>query len=150
MTASGLGRPTFFEALNGTTAAVNKDRFVDMLGKLWLTIAKNPDLDTDAIWFQQDRAPAHASRVVLSWLKDHFGERVINVKTRNPSPVPLSDLTPLDVYLCGLIESRVHPTFPKSLPDLKKAIRWMTRGITFETCAKVIVKVARRTNLGIL
>ena len=66
---------------------------------------------------------------------------------------------PLDFYLWDLIESQMHPTFPKSLPDLKKAILWVTHGMTFETCAKVIVEVGleahkypgwRRTNIGIL
>ena len=84
MTASGLGRPGFFEASNGTTAAVNKDRYVGILEKLWLIMAENTGLNTDTMWSQQDRAPANASIIDLSWLEDHFGERVINMKTRNP------------------------------------------------------------------
>ena len=120
MTASDLGRPVFFEASNGTTAAVNKDRYLGMLEKLWLMMMANIGLDTDTIWFQQDRALAHSSRVALSWLEDHFGERVVNVKTLNPSPAHSPDLTPLDFHLRGLIESQVRPTFPKSFPDLKK------------------------------
>ena len=66
MTASGLGRPGFFEASSGTTAAVNKDRYVVILEKLWLIMAENTGLNTDTMWSQQDRAPANASIIALS------------------------------------------------------------------------------------
>ena len=83
----------------GTTAAVNKERYVGMLEKLRLMMAENSGIDTDTMWFQLDRALAHASKDALSWLEDYFGERVVNVKTLNPSPAHSPDLTPLDFHL---------------------------------------------------
>ena len=100
MTASGLLGPFFFEASNGTTVTINKDRYVGILEKLWLKIADDPDLDTQTVWFQQDGASPHTLRAALSWLEDHFGERVISRKTQTPWPAHSPNLTPW-IFICG-------------------------------------------------
>ena len=57
---------------------------------------------------------------------------------------------PLDFYLLGFIKSQVYRKSPKSLSELKNAIRQVTRGITPDTCRRVIGEVARRTDLCFL
>lgn len=150
MTAGGIIGPFFFQKSDGTTVTVNKDRYLGMLEKLWTKLVEDPEIDTENIWFQQDGAPPHVSRVALSWLEDHFGERVISLKTQTPWPPHSPDLTPLDFYLWGFIKSQVYRKSPKSLSELKNAIRQVTRGITPDTCRRVIGEVARRTDLCIL
>ena len=66
MTASGLMGPFFFEASNGTTVTVNKDRYVGMLEKLWLKLAEDRDFDMENIWFQQD-LPTHQESPSPGW-----------------------------------------------------------------------------------
>ena len=62
----------------------------------------------------------------------------------------LAQSDPLDFYLWGFMKSQGYVKSPESLPDLKKAIRQVARGITPETCARVIAEVATRTDLCIL
>lgn len=147
MTANGLIGPFFFEASNGTTVTVNKTRYVSMLERFWHALEDDPEIDTENMWFQQDGAPPHTSRIALIWLQDHLGGRVLSRKTENPWPAHSPDLTPLDFYLWGYLKSKVYATAPKTLPDLKKAIRRVARGITRETCSRVIAEVAKRAEL---
>lgn len=150
VTAGGLIGPFFFENSNGATVTINKERYVGVLERLWRTLVADPDVFTENIWFQQDGAPPHTSRLALSWLEEHFGGRVISQKTEIPWPAHSPDLTPLDFYLWGFMKTQVYAMNPESLPDLKKAIRKVARAITPQTCAKAIAEVGRRTELCIL
>ena len=61
--------PYFFEEC-GATVTVTADRYVEMLETF--LFPKLDDVDTEHVWFQQDRATAHTTRRTLGVLRDMF------------------------------------------------------------------------------
>ena len=150
MSSTGIIGPFFFEDGNGCTQTVNKERYVRILERFWATVQEGSTSDGDEIWFQQDGATPHTSKMALQWLQERLGERIISRGTDTPWPPHSPDLTPLDFYLWGFLKSRVYSGSPESLGELKRAIRRQVRAITPATCARVIGHVAKRADVCLL
>lgn len=147
MGASGLVGPFFFLTPGGSTATVDQHGYVNVLKTFWQHLQKYPNLSKsqmNRMWFQQDGAPPHTSRLALEWLEDHFGPRVISRKTATPWPAHSPDLTPLDFYLWGYLKSQVYKESPKTLAELRRAIVAVARRIPADTCARVMEEVMIR------
>lgn len=89
--------------------------------------------DVGGIWWAQDGAPAHRSRLVRNRLRELFGRNVISMGHDIEWPARSPDLTPLDFFLWGYLKSKVYRTPPNNLLDLRTRI---------EDCCEEI----RRTN----
>jgi len=61
-----------------------------------------------AMYFQHDGAPSHYTRYVMQHLNDTFPNRWIGRGTTINWPPRSPDLTPLDIYLRGLMKSEVY------------------------------------------
>ncbi|KAI6656102.1 hypothetical protein LOD99_1435 [Oopsacas minuta] len=68
--------------------------------------------------FQQDSAPAHASKATQSWL---LGENIDFLSKEEWSPSS-PDLNPLDYSIWGTLQSRVCATQHGNLESLRKAL----------------------------
>ncbi|GFV57910.1 uncharacterized protein TNCV_1599021 [Trichonephila clavipes] len=72
----------------------------------------------------QDGATSHTANPVKAFLIETFGEdRTVSRRCRYPWPPRSLDLTPADFWVWGYLKSRVYPSGPSSLSELKYAIR---------------------------
>ena len=152
LSASGVVGPFFFESPNGTTTTVDQHGYVEVLEKFWRQLQDDQNQTnrrSAPAWFQQDGAPAHTSNLALQWLHDHFGARLVSRKTATPWPAHSPDLTPMDFYLWGYLKSEVTKKKAKNLSELKDMIAEAVRGITPDTCARVIRQVEDRAEICI-
>ena len=151
LSASGVVGP-FFEAPNGSTTTVDQHGYVEGLDKFWRQLQDNSGHNgrrNTRVWFQQNGAPAHTSKLALQWLNDHFGARVLSRKTPTPWPAHSPDLTPLDFFLWGYLKSEVYKKKANNLSELKKAITEVVRSIGPDTCAAVIRQVEAQADICI-
>lgn len=74
------------------------------------------------VYFQQDGAPAHSSRLVTRYLNIVFPGRWIGRFGPMPWPPRSPDLTPLDFFLWGFLKDKVFRTRPDNLQDMENRI----------------------------
>jgi len=89
-------------------------------------------------WFQQDGASSHTSNLSRDWLKENFGGRVISLKTDFEWAPHSPDLSPPDFFLWGYLKDRVYAGKPRTITELKEAIREEMRAITNSICKNVM------------
>ena len=95
-------------------------------------------------WFQQDGARPHRTDNVLQSLASVFGGRIIGLDSEKVTdsgidwPPNSPDLNPCDFFLWGHIKDRVYRTAPKTLEDLKLAIRREVTAIQSQVLESVI------------
>lgn len=76
----------------------------------------------DEVWFQQDGAPAHFTRIVRDYLNEEFNNRWIGRRGTIEWPARSPDLTPMDFFLWGYIKNKIYVTSPQDLADLRQRI----------------------------
>ena len=89
-------------------------------------------------WFQQDGASSHTSNLSRDWLKQNFGSRVISLKTDFEWAPHSPDLSPPDFFLWGYLKDRVYAGKPRTITELKEAIREEMRAIPKSVCKNVM------------
>jgi len=122
--------PFFFEEPDGNsggalrTVTVNGQRYERLLSDHVLPVLQSkPEEVKTALIFQQDGAPPHIFRPVKDLLRNFFGSRVISRHFPDEWPPRSPGLNPLDFWLWGYLGSRVFQRAPKSIQELRKAIR---------------------------
>ena len=110
----GIIGPFWFENANQEPVTVRKERYIEVLNKLWgalglLNRGRGWNrVQRDIQWFQQDGAPPHTANITLDWLDHKFPNRLISRK-REPEWSPHSpDLNPPDFYLWGFLKDNVY------------------------------------------
>ena len=104
--AGGVIGPYFFVDENDRHITLNGERYRAMLEDyLWPEL---DELDINDMWFQQDGATSHTARVTIDLLKGKFGARVISRNGPVEWPPCSCDLTQLDFFLWGHIQSLVY------------------------------------------
>lgn len=77
----------------------------------------------NSVWWAQDGAPAHRTRIVTNRLRQIFGRNVIAIGHNTEWPARSPDLTPLDFFLWGYLKGKVYQTPPTTLADLRRRIQ---------------------------
>jgi len=114
-----------------------------VLGKFWTALGRRRGVIRVLQWFQQDGDTPHSSNESLSWLQQRFPDRMISHRCDLQWSPHSPDLNPADFYMWGYLKDRVYGNNPKTIPDLKAAIRAIPR----EECGKVIENFARRIQM---
>ncbi|GFX60103.1 transposable element Tc3 transposase [Trichonephila clavipes] len=78
--------------------------------------------DVQELWFQQDGATCHTARTTIDLLKDTFGDHLISRFGPVNWPPRSCDLTPLDYFLWGYVNSLVYADKPQTLDHLEDNI----------------------------
>ena len=92
----------------------------------------------DNVWFQQDGATAHTSRLKMGILRKMFAGHLISLRgdiswcTRSP------DLNPCNIFSLGYLKSKVYINCPRSIEQLKDAIRQEIIAIPHQITRQVI------------
>lgn len=116
----GIIGPYFFEEDN-RTVTVNSERYMAMIENFFLPSLEN--MDVGEVWFQQDGATAHTSRISMRLLRETFPGRLISNRGDIPWPARSPDLAPCDFFLWGYLKSIVYNNRPATLEALKNNIR---------------------------
>ncbi len=137
--SEGLIGPYVFED------TVTGDSYLGMLREWLLPQLQQIDqFNAGDMFFQQDGAPPHWSRVVREWLDTVFPSRWIGRSGPISWPARSPDLTPLDYWLWGDLKRRVYATHPHSLDELRQRISDEVALISPETRMKALLDFPRR------
>lgn len=133
MSRKAIIGPFFFR--EGET--VTGDRYREMIDNFFIPELYCLGETEDSVLFQQDGATAHTADETMDLLGDYFGNRLISYRANVPWPPRSPDLTPLDFFLWGYLKSRVYADNPRTLEDLKDAIRLEMQSIKAEMLQNV-------------
>ena len=121
----GVFGPHFFENEEEKAETIRTANYIAMLRGKVIPVLKRKKI-LDSCIFQQDGAPPHCSHESLTWLKEHFGERLISRKADFgwPPYTYSPDLNSADLFLWGYLKERVYSDpVPKTIEQLKNNIR---------------------------
>ena len=74
-------------------------------------------------------------------IKSFFKDRIIS---KNLWPPRSPDLTPADFFLWGLLKGKVYQNTPRTIQQLKDAIRQEIQAVNFATLGKVFQNLEKR------
>ena len=131
----GIFGPFLFEG--GETATVTSDRSIRMFENCFLPELRKRGINRASMWFQQDGATAHTARASMTAVRAAFPNHVISRFEDLPWPPRSPDLSMCDFYQGGFLKPRVYSGKPRTLGELKTAIRENIREIGEETLVKV-------------
>ena len=127
--------PFFFQE------TVTASRYAAMLEQFFFPALQRAGVPLSRVWFQQDGATPHTSRIALSALENFFGQRVISKGAAVRWPPRSPDLSVVDFFFWGHVKNTVYSTSPSSLQQLKRRIIQAIRAIpqnmlhdAFEAC----------------
>ena len=118
----GIFGPFFFEEGEDTVTATS-DRYIRMFENYFLPELRKRGINTASMWFQQDGATAHTARASMTAVRAAFPNHVISRFGDLPWPPRSPHLSMCDFYLWGFLKSRVYAAKPRTLGELKTAIR---------------------------
>ena len=119
----GLVGPFFFEDERGVTQTVNAERYQKTaLQPFWRELVRRDGVDIEQQWMQQDGATPHTAGGSMTWLKEHFPDRLISLKAEVEWAPHSPDLSPLDFFLWGYLKDRVYREKPETTEELKRVI----------------------------
>mgnify|MGYP003623301927 CR=1 FL=1 len=127
--------PYFFEE-DGVTVTVNSIRYTHMINTFLRPELQMLNLEQD-VWFQQDGATAHTARISMNALRRLFPGHLISRLGDVPWPPRSPDLSMCDFFLWGFLKERVYRDKPRTLDELKRAIRREVQQINQETLERV-------------
>lgn len=135
--------PYFFEE-GGRTVTVNQERYLRMLDTFLIPELKRKRIGLKKMLFQQDGATAHTANAVMDFLRMKFAGRVISRNGDIAWPARSPDLSVCDFFLWGYLKSKVYANKPRTLEDLKEAIRQVVASISRDMLSKVYDSFAAR------
>ena len=142
----GIFGPFFFEE-GEDTATVTSDRYIRMFENYFLPELRRQRINTASMWFQQDGATAHTARASMTAVRAAFPNHVISRSGDLPWPPRSPDISMCDFYLWGFLKSRVYAAKPRTLEELKTAIRENIQEIGEETLVKVEANFRNRLQI---
>ena len=87
----------------------------------------NKGIDRNAVWWQQDGAPAHTSNESMQYLRGQFPGKVISKRGDFLWPPRSPDLAILDFFVWGHLKHKIWTVprnqKPRNIDELKRAIR---------------------------
>ena len=92
-------------------------------------------------YYQQDGATIHTSNASMLEIESFFRDRLIS---KNLWPPRSPDLTPADFFLWGLLKGKVYKNTPRTIEQLKDAIRQEIQAVNVETLGKVFQTSEKR------
>ena len=137
ISARGIIGPIFIEE-SGAAVTVTKERYVEVLKTFKSELQTLYPSLMSKFWFQQDGASSHTSNLSRDWLKENFRGRVISLKSDFEWAPHSPDLSPPDFFLWGYLKDRVYAGKPRTITELKEAIREEMRAITNSVCKNVM------------
>ena len=92
-------------------------------------------------YYQQNGAKCHTSNASMREIESFFQDRIIS---KNLWPPRSPDLTPADFFLWGLLKGKVYKNTPRTIEQLKDAIRQEIQAVKVDTLGKVFQNLEKR------
>ena len=92
--------------------------------------------------YQQDVATCHTSNASMREIESFFFQDRITSKNLWPPRSPY--LTPADFFLWGLLKGKVYKNTPRTIEQLKDAIRQELQAVNVDTLRKVFQNLEKR------
>ena len=93
-------------------------------------------------YYQQDGATCHTSNASMRETGSFLKDRIISKKIFWPPRSP--DLTPADFFLWSLLKGKVYKNTPRTIEQLKDAIRQRIQAVNFDVLGKVFQNLEKR------
>ncbi|XP_025200175.1 uncharacterized protein LOC112598060 [Melanaphis sacchari] len=103
--------------------------------------------NNDIFWFQQDGATAHTARCSRAVLQKMFPGRLISLRENITWPPCSPDLSSCDYFSWGYLKAEVFKHRPRTIEELKEAIRQETSAIPLNMLAKVMENFRERLHM---
>ena len=103
---------------------------------MWSSVEE--EASSEGYYFQQDGAPPHCARQCIYFSSECFPDRVISRRTDIPWPACSPDLSPLDFWFWGDMETVLKQKKPETLQQIQEIV-------TLEAAAMDPSKVIRAT-----
>jgi transposase len=146
----GIIGPYFFENEHGATVTVNAERYIHMLNNFLRPQLRRRRLhNVEHVYFQQDGATPHTARVSMDVVRRMFPGRVISRFGDIPWPPRSPDLSSCDFFLWGYLKSCVYAHKPRTLADLKEAIKQEVAAIDREMLDRTHTSFLQRLEMCI-
>lgn len=114
-----LGNQISYRIYEGGLTAI---RYLEILEEVIPELLENvPLAELNAIHFQQDGAPSHNAHVVRPFLEDNFPQRWIGTNGAVRWPPRSPDLSVLDFFLWGFLQSKIYKTRNRTVEELRQA-----------------------------
>ena len=125
---------------------VNAQRYVSMLENFFEPQLEQLGEETDLgdIWFQQDGAIAHTSRISMTKLRQMFPGRLVSLRGDVLWPACSPDLRICDFFLWGHPKGKVYQHRLHTLEELKNQIREEIAAIPIEMCRNAVESFKNR------
>ena len=92
-------------------------------------------------YYQQDGATCHTSNASMREIGSFVQDRIISKNLWPPRP---PDLTPVDFFLWGLLKGKVYKNTPRTIEQLKDAIRQEIQAVNVDSLGKVFQNLEKR------
>ena len=102
------------------------------------------------MWFQQDGPTAHTARAAMAVVPAMLPDRLISRCGDVPWPPRSPDLSMCDFFLWGYLKWRVYEGKPRTLEEVKGAIRKQIGMINQELLERVVANFRERLQMSIL
>lgn len=106
-----------------------------------------PREQRDAVFFQQDGAPPHNSRLVRDYLNQTFGDHWIGTNGPVRWPPRSPDLTPLDFHIWAYLKEKVYIVQSATREELEARVRQAINDVTRYQLRNCVSEFIRRVNL---
>lgn len=131
---------------DGTITGV---RYRELLVDRFFPLLQAAGYNLNAVWFQQDSAPAHTANETIELLRTFFEQRVIS---RSPHldenshwPPRSCDLSSCDFWLWNFVKAKVRKQNPQTVHQLKGFIEYVFENeIPQDMCNRVFQCFVRR------
>ena len=151
----GIIGPFWFENANQEPVTVRKERYIEVLNKLWGALGllsrgggrnRVGCRETYNGSSRMGHLPTQLILLLTGWITSFRTGSSAENASRNGPPIPRI-LTPPDFYLWGFLKDNVYRNNPQTIPELKEAITQKINAIPKEECIRVINNFARRIQI---
>jgi len=145
MSYQGIIGPFWFLDDNDQSVTVNSERYLHVLEEFWKSLGRKVGgAERQYQWFMQDGAAPHTAARVLTWLQEHFEERLIGRRLANSWAARSPDINPLDFYLWGRVKDQMIGKTFENLREVREGVETLVSQISAEECRRVVEHFVRR------
>ena len=130
---------------NDNPVSVNKERYLKMIQKKIIPSLKRKSYFNN-IWWMQDGAPCHTAKIVMEFLTEKFGGKIISRNSPIPWPAKSPDLNPLDYWFWGYAQARVQHEKPTSIAEVQEIVTKVARNCRKEIVERAAMNIAKRAS----
>ena len=135
-----------FDEETGLNISVNSEVYLRAVQKILSNI---PNEQIEMLWWQQDGASVHTAKIVMQYLRERFGDRIISRTAKYIWSAHSPDLNPLDYSVWGIFENHVNHVNPQDKIGLINTVNEAANELFMDQdlVRKIILNIKKRAKL---